>query len=72
MKIKIKAKTNAKKEEVIDRGNYYEVSVTKTPVDGKANERIIKLLSKHFDIAQSLISIVSGKKSKEKIFEIDK
>lgn len=72
MKIIVKAKTNSKKESVKDMGEYYEVSVSATPVDGKANEKIIKLLAKHFGVAPSLVNITSGKTSKQKVFQIDK
>ncbi len=40
------------------------------PVDGKANERIIELLSKHLSIPKSSISLVRGHKSKTKYFKI--
>ena len=48
----------------------YKVSVKEVPVGGKANEAIIKVLAKYFDVAPSLVRLVSGATSKRKIFEI--
>lgn len=83
MKILVKAKTNAAiehVEEIDDASLYfpnktssmkaYAVSVKGLPIKGFANKAIIVLLSKHLKIAPSLIKIVSGSKSKFKIFEI--
>ncbi len=71
MKLTVKAKTNAKQEKVekIDEANYI-VAVKAAPVEGKANEAIIKALAKYFRIAPSTIRLVSGEKSKIKRFEL--
>jgi uncharacterized protein (TIGR00251 family) len=50
----------------------FRVWVTATPEDGKANQAVVKLLAKHFRIAQSAIRIVRGVRSKIKIIEIKK
>ena len=38
--------------------------------DGEANSALIKLLSKHFHVAKTNITIVSGTKSRHKILDI--
>ncbi len=48
----------------------YRVRLTSAPTDGKANEQLVKLLAKHFDVAQSLVRIVSGKTGRNKKVEI--
>jgi len=48
----------------------YRVHLTAPPVDEKANHLLIKLLAKHFGIAPSLIRVVSGEKSRQKIVEL--
>ncbi len=48
----------------------YRVRLTKAPADGEANEQLIKLLSKHLGVAKSLVRIVSGATSRNKIVEI--
>jgi len=69
MKIRVRAKPNSRTESVkkIDN-NYYEVKVNVPPEKGKANLKIIEMLSKHFNIPKSKISITKGKTSKEKVF----
>lgn len=47
----------------------YRVRLTAPPVDEKANQLLITLLAKHFDVAPSLIRIVSGEKGRHKIVE---
>ena len=37
-----------------------KIAVSAPPVDGKANEALIKWLSKHLHIAKSAITLVSG------------
>ncbi len=71
MKIFIKAKTQSKIEKVekIDNTHFY-VHVKEPPEKGKANNAIIKALSKHFNIPSSKINIISGHTSKQKIIEI--
>lgn len=71
MKLFIKVKTNSKKISVdkID-GQHYIVRVTASPVDGKANEAVIRVLAEFFDIAPSTITIVKGLAAREKIVTI--
>ena len=72
MLITLKAKPNARKNEVIKvDGVNYEVRTTATPADGKANEVIIELLAKYFRVAKSKVSIVKGKTAHMKVVEIE-
>lgn len=45
-------------------------TVTVVPEKGKANKALIALLSKHFGVAKSMITIVRGETSRLKIVEI--
>ena len=71
MRIKVKVKPNAKKDEIkkVDT-DYYEVRVTVVPEKGKANKRVIEMLSKHFKVPKSKIRLIRGETSREKVFEI--
>lgn len=72
MKITVAVKTNSKVESVEQQGDgTYLIRVRVPPIEGKANERIRELLSEHFKIPKSRIELVSGPKSKKKIFEIE-
>ena len=81
----MKAKTRAKETKVerveqpaMDFGDSkrksdlvtYKVSVKEAPVNGQANEAIIKVFAEYFDTAPSRINIISGQSSKQKVFEI--
>ncbi len=72
MRIKVKVKPGSSKNEVkkVDE-NFYEVRCTTIPEKGKANEKVIELLSEHLNIAKSKIRIVRGQSSREKEVEIE-
>lgn len=46
------------------------VRICAVPVDGAANDALIKLLAKHFDVAKSQIKIVRGISARDKVIEI--
>lgn len=71
MKITVSVKPNAKKDhiEVVAKSEY-RVQLKAVPVEGKANNSLMKLLADHFDIARSRIKIISGKSGRKKIIEI--
>lgn len=48
-----------------------KIKIKATPEKGKANEELIKFLSKHFDINKIKIKIISGKSSQLKLIKID-
>lgn len=50
----------------------YQVWVKEMPIHGQANAAIVKVLAKHFKVPQNAVRLVSGTKSKQKIFEIIK
>lgn len=71
MKITVKVKTNAREEsieKVTDRE--YAVSVKKSPVEGKANIAVIKVLAKYFHIPANRVRVATGHAGKNKIIEI--
>ena len=72
MKIRVKVKPNAKKDEVKQIENdYFEIRVTVVPEKGKANKRVIELLSKYLKVPKSRIKLIRGETSKEKLFEVE-
>ena len=48
----------------------YKIFLTAAPVDGKANESLIKIISNYFSIPKKNISVLKGKTSRNKIIEI--
>ena len=72
VKISFKVKTGSKKETVerIDDTNYI-AHVKAPPVEGKANDALVSLLSDYFGVTKSHIQIIKGTTSKYKLVEID-
>jgi uncharacterized protein len=48
----------------------FKIFLTAAPIDNKANESLIKLLSAHFDVGKTKIKILRGESSKNKTIEI--
>lgn len=72
MRLTIAVKPRSSKIEVIKISETeYQVRLTASPVDGEANEQLIKILSEYFEIAKTSISIVKGRTGKKKIVEIN-
>jgi hypothetical protein len=71
MKITIRVKPNARKNEVkqIDTRNYI-VSVTAPPVEGKANEKVIEVLAEYFGKPKRCVILLRGETGKIKVIEI--
>ncbi|MBS3903147.1 MAG: DUF167 domain-containing protein [Anaplasmataceae bacterium] len=68
----VKVKTSAKKDNIsLISENKLRVEVKAKAENGKANKALMKLLSEHFSVAQSLITIKRGSKSKNKIIQIE-
>ena len=51
-------------------GETYKAWVSAPPVDGAANEALIKLVAKHFGVAPSTVEIVKGHTSRTKSIDI--
>jgi uncharacterized protein (TIGR00251 family) len=72
MQKKIKVKPNSKQQKIEEQPDgSLIVHLKSPPVDGKANEELIKLLSEKFDVRKSHITIKSGLSSRQKLVEID-
>lgn len=65
MKITVHAKPKKKRVFVKQLNpQEYIVSVQEPPVDGKANQAIIKILAEYFKVSKSEIIVISGATSK--------
>ncbi|MDZ8065565.1 MAG: DUF167 domain-containing protein [Nostoc sp. DedQUE08] len=72
MQKKIKVKPNSKQQKIKEQPDgSLTVYLKSPPVDGKANEELIKLLADKFDVPKSHIRIKSGFSSRQKLMEID-
>ena len=70
MKISVKVKPNSKIEKVEKDQGFFLIHVKEPPQEDRANLAVINLLSEYFKVPKSRISILKGKKSRQKIVEI--
>ncbi|BAY33751.1 hypothetical protein NIES37_19000 [Tolypothrix tenuis PCC 7101] len=72
MQKKVKVKPNSKQQKIEEQADgSLNVHLKSPPVDGKANEELIKLLAEKFNVPKSYIRIKSGATSRQKLVEID-
>ncbi len=72
MQKRVKVKPNAKQQKIEELADgSLNAHLKSPPLDGKANEELIKLLAKKFDVPKSSIRIKSGATSRQKLIEID-
>lgn len=71
MFIKIKVFTKSSQNKIGEKtGEFIKVYVTDAPEKGKANKRLISLISEWLEVPKSKITIISGLHSQKKIIEI--
>ncbi len=72
MQKRVKVKPNSQRQNVEELADgSLIVHLKSPPVEGKANEELIKLLAAKFDVPKSSIRIKSGLSSRQKLVEID-
>ncbi|MFP3975683.1 MAG: DUF167 domain-containing protein [Dehalococcoidia bacterium] len=70
-RINVKVTPNAKKNEVTMEDDGLKVRVSAPAAGGRANKAVIEVLAKYFEVRKSDIRIARGKKSREKLIEIE-
>jgi len=71
MLLKIKVLPRSSKNELIQMADgTIKIKLKSPPVDGKANEELVKFLSEYHSVPKSLIVIKKGLKGKNKVVEI--
>lgn len=71
MKVSIVAHPNSKRPKVEkDLLETLHVYVSQPPLEGKANRAVIEALSEYFKVKRNCVKLLSGEKSKIKLFEI--
>lgn len=69
--VKVIPRSSQNKIEKLENGEY-RVKLIAPPVDGRANQSLVKLLSEYFGVSKSKISIISGKTFSKKMVDVDK
>ena len=63
---------NAKRAHVLKVDEaHFEVKVDEKAIGGRANKRLIEILSEHLSIPKPKVVILSGAKSRDKVLEVD-
>ncbi len=71
IRIKIYAQPGASKTAIVgEHGGAIKIRISSPPVDGAANDEILRLLSKILDIGRAQFSLVGGATSRNKTFDI--
>jgi len=66
--LNIKVQTRSAKQEIIRMDSHlYRVRVSAAPDKGEANKEVIKLIAAHFGLPPSLVEIVRGHTSRNKV-----
>ena len=61
MEVRVRVKTGANKEDVTPLPDgRFEVTVKEKPKEGRANERVIELIARHFKVAEKSVRIIRG------------
>jgi uncharacterized protein len=71
MRFDVRVITKAKKERITEFGQGLKVYVRAPAIEGRANERLIELLSKYLNVSKSRIEIIKGQSSRSKVIEIE-
>lgn len=72
MKVEITAHPGSKRPRIEpDLFGQLHVYVNEPALEDRANIAVAEALAKHFDVRKSSIRLISGKRSKHKLFEIE-
>jgi hypothetical protein len=71
--IKVKVKTNAKKEKIVKKSeDHFDISVKEPAERNLANKKVLELVRNYFKVYNGKVRIVSGHHSPSKIISLDK
>ncbi|QKJ25163.1 DUF167 domain-containing protein [Aquiluna borgnonia] len=73
MRLKVRVKPGSKSgDRVVPGAEYLDVFLREKPVDGKANEALVRILAGYFDVPRESVRIVTGASARIKTVEIEK
>lgn len=71
VRFEVWAKPRAKKSRIVgERGDAVEISLAAPPVDGAANEELVRVLASVLDVPKRAVTIVRGDTSQRKLVEV--
>ena len=69
-KINVRVIPRARQNKITVEDEKLRVHITAAPVDGAANDAVIKILAEYFDMPKSQIKIIRGATSRNKVVEL--
>ena len=70
MRIKVRAYPSSKQERIIEGNDFLKIYLTIPAEKGKANKRLLELLSRYLNLRKSSLKIVRGQTKRDKIIDI--
>ena len=71
MRYNVRVRTRSSREEVARNADgSLKVYLKVPPIEGKANEALRELLAEEFCVSKSMVKIIRGERSKDKVVEI--
>ena len=70
MTLALKVIPGAKKDLFKEENGLVKVYLTAPPLDGRANEALVRFLAEHYGVKPSAINIIKGLKSRNKVVNI--
>ena len=71
MRISVRVIPRSSKNEITWQGDALKVRLTAPPVDGAANEALLKLLAERLNVPKSALHIVHGATGRQKVLQIE-
>ncbi len=70
MRLNVRVIPNAKKNRIEEKEDCLKVYLSASPIQGKANKMLIKVLSVFYKVKKNKISIIKGEKTRNKVVDI--
>jgi uncharacterized protein (TIGR00251 family) len=71
LRISVRVIPRSSKNEITWEGDALKVRLTAPPVDGAANEALLKLLAERLNLPKSALHIVHGATGRQKVLQIE-
>jgi uncharacterized protein (TIGR00251 family) len=72
VRMRVRVQPRASRTEVAGpHGDVVRVRLTAAPVDGAANEALVRLLAERLEVPRSAVRILGGATSRSKVVEVD-
>ena len=72
VRLSVRAKPRAKRSRIVEaHGTTIAVALAAQPVDGQANEALVRLLAEVLAIPRTRVALVRGASAKQKLVDVD-